>query len=83
MVEILSRLSRNVSVVDYAELIVSPKHVRHVKNYLSCSGIGVQVVSDDLQRQIDHENVVKNVAKARTLDGEVEQGLSSNKENRK
>ena len=78
MVEIFSRLSRNVAVVDYADLIVSPKHVRHVKNYLRCSGIGVKVVSDDLQRQINHENVVKNVAKARTLDGEVEQGMTTN-----
>ena len=67
-----------MSVVDYADLIVSPKHVRHVKDYLRCSGIGVKIVSDDLQRQINHENVVKNVAKARTLDGEFKQGMSTN-----
>jgi len=59
LVQVWSPLSPNVSLVDHADLMVAPKHAGHVKSYLSCSGMGVQVVSDNLQRQIDLENVVK------------------------
>ena len=65
MVEIWSGISPNVSLVDHADLMVSPKHATHVKNYLTCSGIDVQVLSDNLQRQIDEENVVEVSAPGR------------------
>ena len=66
MVEIWSSLSHNVSLVDHADLMVAPKHASHVKSYLTCSGIGVQVVSDNLQRQIDEENVVEELPPTRS-----------------
>ena len=46
--------------------MVAPKHAGHVKSYLSCSGMGVQVVSDNLQRQIDLENVVEDLPPTRS-----------------
>ena len=58
MVEIWNPISPNVSLIDHADLMVAPKHAGHVKNYLRCSGMEVQVISDNLQRQIDTENVV-------------------------
>ena len=60
MVEIWNPLSPNVSLVDHADLMVSPKHAGHVRRYLTCSGMGVKVMSENLQRQIDQENVVEN-----------------------
>jgi len=69
LVQIWSPLSPNVSLVDHADLMVAPKHAGHVKSYLSCSGMGVQVVSDNLQRQIDLENVVEDLPPTRSKGG--------------
>ena len=65
LVDIWNPISRNVSLIDHADLMVAPKHVGHVKNYLKCSGMKVQVISENLQRQIDEENVF-NVAQEDT-----------------
>ena len=65
MVEIWNPLSPNVSLVDHADLMVSPKHAGHVKSYLTCSGMGVQVKSENLQRQIDQENVIEDLPPTR------------------
>ena len=40
--------------------MVAPKHVGHVKNYLKCSGLEVEVISENLQRQIDEENIISD-----------------------
>ena len=40
--------------------MVAPKHVGHVKNYLKCSGLEVEVISENLQRQIDDENIISD-----------------------
>ena len=57
LVDIWNPISRNVSLIEHADLMVAPKHVGHVKNYLKCSGMNVQVISENLQRQIDEENI--------------------------
>ena len=40
--------------------MVGPRHVDHVKNYLKCSGMEVEVISENLQRQIDDENIISD-----------------------
>lgn len=60
MVDIWNPISPNVSLIDHADLMVAPKHAGHVKEYLRCSGMEVQVISDNLQRQIDTENIVED-----------------------
>ena len=57
MVDIWNPISPNVSLIDHADLMVAPKHAGHVKNYLKCSGMEVEVISENLQRQIDEENI--------------------------
>ena len=64
--QVWSPLSPNVSLVDHADLMVAPKHAGHVKSYLGCSGMGVKVISDNLQRQIDLENVVEDLPPTRS-----------------
>ena len=59
MVDIWNPISHNVSLIDHADLMVSPKHAGHVKDYLKCSGMEVKVMSENLQRQIDEENIVE------------------------
>jgi hypothetical protein len=60
LVYIWNPISRNVSLIDHADLMVAPEHAGHVKNYLKCSGMKVQVISQNLQRQIDEENIVQD-----------------------
>ena len=60
LVDIWNPISHNVSLIDHADLMVAPKHAGHVKHYLKCSGMKVQVISDNLQRQIDEENIVQD-----------------------
>ena len=59
MVDIWNPISPNVSLIDHADLMVAPKHASHVKDYLRCSGMEVSVMSNNLQRLIDEENVVE------------------------
>lgn len=66
MVDIWNPISPNVSLIDHADLMVAPKHAGHVKDYLKCSGMDVNVISENLQRQIDEENIVEYIPPVRT-----------------
>jgi hypothetical protein len=59
LVDIWNPISPNVSLIDHADLMVAPKHAAHVKDYLRCSGMEVRVMSNNLHRLIDEENVVE------------------------
>ena len=56
MVEMWSPIPYNASLVDRVDMLVSPKHVHHVRNYLNCSGMDSNVLEDNLQKAIDSEN---------------------------
>ena len=71
MVDIWNPISHNVSLIDHADLMVSPKHAGHVKDYLKCSGMEVKVMSENLQRQIDEENIVEPVPPVRARLGKL------------
>lgn len=58
MVEMWSTIPYNASLVDAVDMIVSPKHVQHVKSYLSCSGMTPAVIEENLQRAIEVENEI-------------------------
>ena len=58
MVEMWSTIPYNASLVDAVDMVVSPRHIKHVKDYLSCSGMTPLVVEDNLQRAIEAENEV-------------------------
>jgi len=58
MVEMWSTIPYNASLVDAVEMVVSPRHEKHVKDYLSCSGMTPTVIEDDLQHAIDLENKI-------------------------
>ena len=60
MVEMWSTIPYNASLVESVDMIVSPSHEAHVKNYLSCSGMTPEIVEEDLQKAIDEENLVEN-----------------------
>ena len=72
MVDIWNPISHNVSLIDHADLMVSPKHAGHVKDYLKCSGMEVKVMSKNLQRQIDEENIVEPAPPVRSNLGKLE-----------
>jgi len=58
MVEMWSTIPYNASLVDAVEMVVSPRHEKHVKDYLSCSGMTPAVIEDNLQRAMDIENEI-------------------------
>lgn len=58
MVEMWSSIPYNASLVDAVDMVVSPRHEKHVKDYLSCSGMTPTVVENNLQRAIDKENEI-------------------------
>ena len=58
MVEMWSTIPYNASLVDAVEMVVSPRHEKHVKDYLSCSGMTPTVVEENLQRAMDVENEI-------------------------
>ena len=58
MVEIWSAIPYNASLVDSVDMIVSPKHQKHVKNYLTCSGMNPEVIENNLQNAIEIENKI-------------------------
>merc|ERR1712223_394454 len=58
MVEMWSTIPYNASLVDAVDMVVSPRHIKHVKDYLSCSGMTPIVIEDNLQRAIEAENEV-------------------------
>ena len=53
-----SQIPYNASLVDRVDILVGPKHIRHVKGYLSCSGMNPEVIEENLQKAIDGENEV-------------------------
>jgi len=58
MVEMWSSIPYNASLVDAVDMVVSPRHEKHVKDYLSCSGMTPTVVENNLQRAIEKENEI-------------------------
>ena len=44
MVDIWNPISPNVSLIDHADLMVSPKHAGHVKDYAESSRMAVNVI---------------------------------------
>lgn len=58
MVEMWSTIPYNASLVDAVDMVVSPRHEKHVKDYLSCSGMTPTVVENNLQRAIEKENEI-------------------------
>merc|ERR1712223_82443 len=58
MVEMWSTIPYNASLVDAVDMVVSPRHEKHVKDYLSCSGMTPTVVEENLQRAMDVENEI-------------------------
>ena len=57
LVEFWSPIPRNFSIISHADLMVGPNHADHVVNYLKCSGMEVEITSNNLQQQIDEENI--------------------------
>ena len=51
-----SPIPYNASLVDRVDILVSPRHSKHVKQYLSCAGMNVDVIEENLQKAIDEEN---------------------------
>ena len=58
MVEMWSPIPYNASLVDRVDILVSPRHSNHVKQYLSCAGMNVDVIEENLQKAIDEENII-------------------------
>ena len=58
MVEMWSPIPYNASLVDRVDILVSPRHSNHVKQYLSCAGMNVDVIEENLQKAIDEENSI-------------------------
>ena len=56
MVEMWSPIPYNASLVDRVDILVSPRHSKHVKQYLNCAGMNVDVIEENLQKAIDEEN---------------------------
>ena len=53
-----SPIPYNASLVDRVDILVSPRHSNHVKQYLSCAGMNVDVIEENLQKAIDEENSI-------------------------
>ena len=53
-----SPIPYNASLVDRVDILVSPRHSNHVKQYLSCAGMNVDVIEENLQKAIDEENII-------------------------
>ena len=51
-----SPIPYNASLVDRVDILVSPRHSKHVKPYLNCAGMNVDVIEENLQKAIDEEN---------------------------
>ena len=49
-------MSKNTNV----DFLLGPIHSKHVKRYLECSEIPFEVVTENLQEQIDKENDVED-----------------------
>merc|ERR1712226_1206164 len=58
MVEMWSPIPYNASLVDRVDILVSPRHSKHVKQYLNCAGMNVDVIEENLQKAIDEENSI-------------------------
>ena len=61
MVELWNSIPTNLSLAEKVDILVSPDHAGHVKQYLQCSGIVPEVIIKDLQSDIDQENVATAV----------------------
>ena len=57
MVELWNSVPVNLSLAETVDILVSPEHAGHVKQYLECSGITPNVIIKDLQTEIDAENI--------------------------
>ena len=49
-------MSKNANV----DFLLGPIHAKHVKRYLECSQIPFEVLTENLQEQIDKENDVED-----------------------